>query len=120
MDSGSGRKRVEWHSWRGTAITQGQGQAVHSIWLENTAIGEGQGDEVSQAGKQGSVMPYKGIWICSLAMGVWGSGIAGDGVGQSEVTLLAIGEEVRGKGDLRQVGSVQKVGCRYWGAGRQV
>lgn len=39
-----GRKRVEWHSWRGTAPTQVQGQAVHSIWLENKALGEGQGE----------------------------------------------------------------------------
>lgn len=48
-------------------------------------------------------MPYKGIWIRFLAVGVWGSGISGKEVGHNEVTLFAIGEGVRGKGDLRQV-----------------
>lgn len=34
---------------------------------------------------------------------VGGSGIAGEEVGQNEVTLFSIGEGIRGKGDLRQV-----------------
>ena len=49
---------------------------------EQSARGGPGRDEVSQAGKQGSVMPYKGIWIRFLAMAVWGSGIAGEEAGQ--------------------------------------
>lgn len=80
----------------------GTSSSFHLAQEQSTRVGPGR-DEVSQAGKQGSVMPYKGIWIHFLAMAVWGPRIAREEVGQNEVTLFAIGEGIRGKGDLKQV-----------------
>lgn len=70
MDSGLGRKRVECHSWQRYCYKPGPGKSssFHLALEQSTKGGPGR-DEVSQAGKQGSVMPYKGVWISFLAMG---------------------------------------------------
>lgn len=49
----------------------GTSSSFHLARKQSAREGPGR-DEVSQAGKQGSVMPYKGIWIRFLAMGVCG------------------------------------------------
>lgn len=123
--------RVRGRGWggplgRGTATNQVQGLAVHSTWLSNKAQGEGQGDEVSQAGRQGSVMPHKGIWIRSLAGRgeVWGSGIAGEEVGHDDITLVATGgkenhPQGRWMSRSSSEGGVQVLGC-WWVEARKL
>lgn len=61
---------MEWHSWQRDCCKAGPGMSssFHLALEQSTRRGPGR-DEVSQAGKQGSVMPYKGIWIRFLAMG---------------------------------------------------
>lgn len=55
---------------RGKAINQIQGQAVSfHLALEQSTRGGPESDEVSQAGKQGSTMLCKGIWVGFLASG---------------------------------------------------
>lgn len=50
------------------SLVQGQAVSLH-LAVEQSMRGGPERDEVSQAGKQGSVMPYKGIWISFLAGG---------------------------------------------------